>query len=126
MSKLYICVSDTFPDYMAPTLVAHAVLGYHCQMEEDLLADLDHPFAVEYRDWLYNSFKKVVVRVNQKEYDKIKTLKGFYIKEFRENKTNNGELSCCVLLVHDSVEVPNVLKFAKLWKPLENKGQNDT
>lgn len=27
--KLYIAVLDDFPDYMTPTLVAHAVLGAH-------------------------------------------------------------------------------------------------
>ena len=126
MSKLYICVLETFPDYMTPTLVAHAVLGYHCQIQDDIILEWGEDHYDYYLDWLHNSFKKVVVKVNRKEYNKIKTLDGFYVKEFRENKTNNGELSCCVLLVHDSVEVPNVLKFAKLWKPLENKGQNDT
>ena len=29
MDKLYICVLDSFPDYMTPTLVAHAVLRHH-------------------------------------------------------------------------------------------------
>ena len=123
MSKLYICVLETFPDYMTPTLVAHAVLGYHCQIQDDIILEWGEDHYDYYLDWLHNSFKKVVVKVNRKEYNKIKTLDGFYVKEFRENKTNNGELSCCVLLVPELVETPNVLKFAKLWKPLENKEQ---
>lgn len=115
MSKLYICVLETFPDYMTPTLVAHAVLGYHCQISEDRTFEWIEDHYDYYLDWLYNSFKKVVVKVNQKEYNKIKTLDGFYVKEFRENKTNIGELSCCVVLVPELVETPNVLKYAKLW-----------
>ena len=115
MSKLYICVLETFPDYMTPTLVAHAVLGYHCQIAEDRTLEWGEDHYDYYLDWLYNSFKKVVVRVNQKEYNKIKTLDGFYVKEFCENKTNNGELFSCVVLVPELVETPNVLKYAKLW-----------
>jgi hypothetical protein len=29
--KMYIAVLDEFPDYMVPTLVAHAVLGAHLE-----------------------------------------------------------------------------------------------
>ena len=33
--KLYIAVLDEFPDYMVPTLVAHAVLGAHLNFMAD-------------------------------------------------------------------------------------------
>ncbi len=29
MTKMYIAVLDQVPDFIVPTLVAHAVLGYH-------------------------------------------------------------------------------------------------
>lgn len=103
--KLYIAVLDEFPDYMTPTLVAHATLGAH-------LVFKDIP---EYADWLANSFKKCVVRVSQKEFDKICTIPNTY-KAF-EKHTLEGRFSCIV--VCPSLEVYNVLKFAKLWKPLE-------
>lgn len=34
--KLYIAVLDEFPDYMTPTLVAHAVLGAHMLFSEKI------------------------------------------------------------------------------------------
>ena len=98
---MYIAVLDEFPDYMTPTLVAHAVLGYH------------HDTVVHYslyRYWLSNSFKKVVLRVNQKEFDKIVKLPGAGV--YHENNTLDGKDSCAVIVVDE--DIPNVLKFAKL------------
>lgn len=102
--KLYIAVLDEFPDYMTPTLVAHAVLGYHLMFQ-----DYD-----EWKVYLAESFRKVVLRVNQKEFDKIAALDKCYL--FHENKTLDAKKSAAVVLVKD--DVPNVLKFAKLWKPV--------
>ena len=52
--KMYISVLDEFPDYMTPTLVAHAVLGAHLQFVDNS----------QYQKWLKESFKKCVVKVN--------------------------------------------------------------
>lgn len=101
--KLYISVLDEFPDYMVPTLVGHAVLGYHLMFSE----------YEEWKIYLAHSFKKVVLRVNQKEFDKIAALDKTYL--FHENNTLDGKKSCAVTLVNQ--DVPNVLKYAKLWKP---------
>lgn len=102
--KMYIAVLDEFPDYMTPTLVAHAVLGYHRKEEGYSMYD----------EWLETSFKKVVLRVNRKEFDKIAQLELTHL--FHENNTLNAEKACAVTIVGD--DVPNVLKFAKLWKPI--------
>ena len=101
--KLYIAVIDEFPDYMTPTLVAHAMLGAHLVFEGDS----------DYQQWLTTSFKKCVVRVNRKEFEKISLLPKVYLAH--ENKTLGGDKSCAV--VCPRLETPNVLKFAKLWKP---------
>jgi hypothetical protein len=103
MTKLYIAVLDEFPDYMTPTLVAHAVLGAHLTFETKK----------DYEDWLDNSFKKCVVRVNQKEFDKISELPDVYLAH--ENHTLEARKACAV--VCPRAEYPNVLKFAKLWSP---------
>jgi hypothetical protein len=103
--RLYIAVLDEFPDYMTPTLVAHAVLGAHLAFEN----------THQYDKWLKESFKKCVVRVNRKEFEKIKLLPGVYLAH--ENNTLNGEKSCAVVPPTDNENIPNVLKFAKLWKP---------
>ena len=118
--KLYIAVLDEFPDHMTPTLVAHAVLAAHLQFTKahtDLGRIVDdgpykHP---EYIDWLENSFKKCVVRVNQKEFNKISALADVYIGH--EKNTLDGKDSCIVVCPMPNEELPNVLKFAKLWKP---------
>ncbi len=102
--KMYIAILDEFPDYMTPTLVGHSVLGYHLLMQSK----------PSYESWLTTSFKKVTIRVNRKEFDKITGLQFTHL--FHENNTLNAEKACAVTIVVD--EVPNVLKFAKLWKPV--------
>ena len=107
MSKLYIAVLDEFPDYMTPTLVAHAVLAAHLQFKDNL----------RYDRWLEHSFKKCVVRVNQKEFDKIAALPD--VRLAHENSTLEARKSCAVVLpTGPGDELPNVLKYAKLWKPV--------
>jgi peptidyl-tRNA hydrolase len=105
MSKMYIAVLDEFPDFMTPTLVAHAVLRHH-----------DHCYEIieEYDEWFNNSFKKVVVRVNQKEFDKIAELP--YSVLSWEVHTLGGKTSCVTVVVGE--DIPKVLRFAKLWKPI--------
>lgn len=103
---MYIAVLDEFPDYMVPTLVAHSVLAAN-----DKFDHLGH-----YHSWKQFSFKKCVVRVNQKEFNKIAALENVYLGH--ENNTLEGKKACAVVCPRE--EIPNVLKFAKLWKPKEN------
>jgi len=122
MSKMYIAVLDEFPDYMTPTLVAHAVLGAHLvftKAHTDLARIVDDgPYQYpQYIDWLENSFKKCVVRVNEKEFNKISSLPDVYVGH--EKNTLDGRDSCAVVCPMPDGELPNVLKFAKLWKPLQ-------
>lgn len=105
--KMYIAVLDEFPDYMVPTLVAHSVLAAHLKFQDD----------GHYNNWLRMSFKKCVIRVNQKEFDKIAALENVHIGH--ENNTLGGKPSCAVTYTKLAEELPNVLKFAKLWKPKE-------
>jgi len=104
--KLYIAILDEFPDYMTPTLVAHSVLSAHIKFQDDQV----------YQQWLNESFKKCVVRVNQKEFDKIMQLPNVHLGH--ENNTLDARKSCAVICPSESM-LPNVLKFAKLWKPTE-------
>ena len=105
--KLYIAVLDEVPDFITPTLVAHAVLGAHLAFADD----------ISYQDWLKNSFKKCVVRVNRKEFDKIAELPGTYLGH--ESKTLDGIKSCAIPIPCKNEDLPKVLKFAKLWKPMD-------
>lgn len=123
--KLYIAVLDDVPDFMVPTLVAHSMLGAHLEFTQipnltcDTVLDSEegfyHPNILLYEQWLFDSFRKCVIRVNRKEFEKIKQLGNVYLGH--ENTTLGGEKSCAIPLPVWSNELPNVLKFAKLWKP---------
>lgn len=108
-TKMYIAVLDEFPDYMTPTLVAHSVLSAHLKFYGE---------SFRYDSWLSDSFRKVVVRVNKKEFDKIRDTLTCHIGW--ENKTLEGKPSCLVIEPVKDGEIPNVLKYAKLWKPKES------
>lgn len=107
-TKIYIAVLDEVPNHMVPVLVAHSMLGAHLffeQLQDNTL----------YKSWLSDSFRKCVVKVNRKEFDKIKELPFTYL--CHENTTLNGEKSCAVCYPTQSDNIPNVLKFSKLWSP---------
>lgn len=116
--KMYIAVLDEFPDYMVPTLVAHAVLGVHLHFDQ-LYEDFDgmfdeNPFRA-YKDWLANSFRKSVVRVNQREFDKIAALPNCYLAY--ESTVLDGRNACAIPLPCAKEDRPNVLRYAQHWKP---------
>ena len=112
MNKLYIAVLDDAPDYIVPTLVAHAVLGAHLVFTE---AYYKQDECYQYMTWLTDSFRKVVVKVNQKEFDKISALPNTYLGH--ESTILEGRKSCAIPLPCSDEERPNVLKFAKKWAP---------
>lgn len=105
--KLYIAVLDEVPDHITPTLVAHSMLGAHLVFVEN----------ESYQDWLKNSFKKCVIRVNRREFDKIAAIPGVYLGH--ESKTLDGIKSCAIPIPCRNEDLPNVLKFARLWKPVQ-------
>lgn len=98
--KMYICVLDTVPDYIVPTLVAHATLRHHLFEVAGNLRDHDR-----YISWVHDSFNKCVVSVNQKEFDKIRLLPNIV----------DDDISCVTIIAHK--DEFDVLKFAKFWKP---------
>lgn len=108
---LYIAVLDEVPDHIVPTLVAHSILNADSLFSEDDI----------YQRWKSGSFRKCVLRVNQKEFDKIRNLGKVHLGY--ENKTLGGEFSCVIPLPVRSDQKPNVLKFAKLWAPIASPEQ---
>lgn len=102
---MYIAVLDEVHDPIVPTLVAHSILGAH----------LAFCNATMYLRWLNDSFRKVVVKVTRKEFNKIQTTLLCYAGH--ENTTLKGEKSCLVIFPVMNDDIPNVLKFAKLWRP---------
>lgn len=113
--KLYIAVLDEVPDFMVPTLVAHSILGAHLEFCDSPTDAFHNRSGSIYTEWLKNSFRKCVIKVNRKEFEKIKQFDRIYLGH--ENTTLGGEKSCAVVYPVWSNNLPNVLKFAKLWKP---------
>lgn len=119
-SKMYIAVLDEAPDYMVPTLVAHTVLSAHEQATNNIPFKVNCPDEYDaYQEWFRNSFRKVVLRVTQSEFDKIYTTLTCW--EGHENTICGAKHSCLVVLPVMRDAVPNVLKYAKLWKPKESE-----
>jgi peptidyl-tRNA hydrolase len=106
---MYIVVLDEAPDYMVPTLVAHSAINAHRYFEG----------SPEYDEWILNSYKKVVVRVSRKEFDKIAAR--HYCWKGHENTICGGEPSCLIVMPVHTCEVPPILSFAKLWKPKDHR-----
>lgn len=111
MLKLYIAVLEEVPDNMVPVLVAHSMLGAH--LEWIPVNTGYHGDSISYYTWLKDSFKKVVLKVNKSEFTKISALRDVYLGH--ENSVLNGSKTCAV--VYPTEIIPNVLKFAKMWKP---------
>lgn len=113
--KMYIAILDDAPDYMVPTLVAHSILSAHGKFMT--ISGFINGTTHIYLDWYHNSFRKVVIRVGRKEYDRIKA--DFIHHEGHENTICGGQGCCLVLLPVESDSVPNVLRCAAMWKPKE-------
>ena len=110
MTKMYIAVRDDVPDFMVPTLVAHSVLGSWIAKS---VSKSDEYFDL-YNYWSQHSFKKCVIKVSPKQFERIKEIPNVYLGH--ENTTLNGEKSCGVIVVEDTHPY-KVLQFAKLWSP---------
>ena len=98
---------------MVPTLVAHTVLNNQIHWDTfPWIISSDHD-SWNYHKWLKESFKKCVVKVNKKEWQKIIQITNVFLGH--ENTTLGGEKSCAIPPIME--EYPNVIKFAKLWTP---------
>lgn len=105
-NKVYIIVLDQVPDHMVPVLVAHSILGAHFKFYGNNV----------WNCWLKESFRKCVVSLPKKVFDRLPTIipeKSIYFGH--ENKTLGGIDSCAVILPME--EYPKEISFAKLWSP---------
>ena len=98
--KLYILVKDSIDIGLAMTAVAHASLVAHLQFHKDL----------EYQQWLNESFKKVVCKVNEKEFEKAKTFDNCVI--ITDSSLGHAEIA---IVFKPRNEFPKPFKFYKLY-----------
>ena len=102
---MYIMVLDTVPSFMVPVVVAHASLICYLKFK-------DTP---EMQEWLQRSFRKVVCKVNQKEFAKLKQLDE--VSTVTESALDNQEVCIVVPPQVKGYIYPNVIKFASMWTP---------
>lgn len=110
--RLYIAVKDNVPDHMVPVLVAHTVMNAN-----DFFSSHLHLWTqTKFIEWKKKCFKKCVVKVNQKEWDNLFKM-GIPLFCGYESTVNEGLDSCAIPLPVEDKDLPNVLKYAKMWKP---------
>lgn len=102
--KMYILVRDAVPDHFAPVVAAHASLGCYLKYK-------DHPMI---QKWVEGVFYKVVVRVNDKEFEAAKQFPDVHV----QTEAGLGGIEATVSMVPRE-EWPKAVKFYRLWKPKE-------
>ena len=114
--KLYIAIHDDVPDDMAPLVVAHTILMADIRFSGCTIPVVGWvaPFPL-YDEWFDTSFRKCIVRVNSKEFAKISAIP--YTCLGHEATVRDKQYCCAIPSPVLDKDLPNVLKFAKLWKP---------
>lgn len=108
--KLYILVKDSVPDKFVPVICAHASLMAHLRWDPSIASGHN----LDYTHWLQKSFKKVVCKVSDKEFEHASTFDPQFV--VTESALQNQEVAR-VLCPRE--EWPKALKFYKLWEPKE-------
>ena len=62
MNRMYILIGPNCPDDIAPLMAAHAALACYREFH----------YVLEMQDWVENSFRKCVCRVNAKEWERAR------------------------------------------------------
>lgn len=100
--KMYICVKKDVPDNFVPVICAHA----------GMIAAFDFAEHPNFKLWRQISFKKCVVAVNEKEWEKAKQEPDYTI--LTESNLGGREVAMVFCPRH---EWPKVFQFMQLWRP---------
>ena len=104
--KLYMAISQSTPYSDVPQLIISSLLRAENQFKDN----------ENYKLWRNSTnFKKVAISTNFKENLKIESLDNVYIDD-----TKRCQIICPLF------DLPNVLKFSKLWKPLETENKDNS
>lgn len=103
--KMYILIKDQVPDKFAPVIAAHASLACYKKYEDD--ADM--------QTWINSVFRKVVCKVNEKEFAKAKTVEKHV--SLTESALDNAEV-CLAFCPRE--EYPKAFRFYRMWTPSES------
>jgi peptidyl-tRNA hydrolase len=97
---MYILVKDSIPIGKALVATAHASLACYLKFQNN----------DEMKEWLSNSFYKVICKVNDKEFEKAKTYDDFVI--LTESTLDNKEVA---IAFKPRTEYPKSFKFYRLY-----------
>lgn len=100
--KMYILIKDTIPDNFAPLIAAHASLACYKKFEAE--EDMQH--------WVSTIFKKVVCRVNAKEFENAKQESKHVVMRESTFGTEEVALAFC-----PRTEYAKQFRFFSMWKP---------
>jgi len=100
--KMYILLKASVPDGFAPVIAAHASLACYKKYEDD--ADM--------QQWMQGIFKKVVCKVNDKEFENAKKEVKHVV--LTESALDNQEV--CIAFC-PRTEYSKQFRFFKMWSP---------
>lgn len=104
--KMYILIKDSIPDKFAPVISAHASLACYKKFEEDK----------NMQEWVQSVFKKVVCKVNEKEFENAKKETDHII--LTESALDNQEVA---IAFSPREEYTKQFKFFRMWSPNSNQ-----
>jgi len=105
--KMYILIRENTPVEMHPAFAAHASLGCYLKFYDK----------ESMKDWLNESFVKIVCLVNEAEFQKAKECDENYII-VTESKLGKKEVAIAFVPI---LAYPEFFSHLKLWKPIEIK-----
>lgn len=106
--KMYICIKQSIPSHKCLG-IAHGVLMAHLKFGAD--DTISFAMGKFYREWLKNSFRKVVVEVTDSEFEELKEIENNVI--VTESGLDGMEIS---IIFCPRPEWPEIFKSFKFLK----------
>ncbi len=100
--KMYILLKDSLPDKFAPVVAAHASLACYKKFESN--SDM--------QEWVQSVFKKVVCKVNDKEFENAKKEPDHVV--LTESALDNQEVA---IAFSPRQEYSKQFRFFSMWMP---------
>lgn len=98
--KMYILIKDNVPAKLAPVIAAHASLACYKKFEED----------EDMQTWINSVFKKVVCKVNDKEFENAKKEAKHLL--LTESALSNKEVA---IVFSPREEYSKQFRFFRMW-----------
>ncbi len=99
---MYILIKDSVPAKFAPVIAAHASLACYKKFEED----------ENMQDWINSVFKKVVCKVNDKEFENAKKEDKHLV--LTESALDSQEVA---IVFSPRAEYSKQFRFFRMWSP---------